>query len=242
MIDDWDFYFLHIDDEPASIFLNLGLAQDAPLESKPYMAYVRILMRQPRPDGLSSQEEYDALIDVEDVLTERLAARGDIYAGRNTSGGNRDFYYYTADPDGFTETASAAVALHRQYEFEIGGRLDADWEVYRSFLYPSPVSLQSIFNRRVIKNLEAHGDKLSSSRVIDHVAYLPTASGTRSLRDFLTDAGFEVGEPEIGNGALILSFKRQDRPDQIDKVVLPIVRRIQELGGEYDGWGCEVVS
>jgi hypothetical protein len=61
MSNDWDFYSCRVDDKPASIFVDLGIRRDVPLSGRPYMAFVRLFMRAPRPDGLSSQEEFEDL-------------------------------------------------------------------------------------------------------------------------------------------------------------------------------------
>jgi hypothetical protein len=242
MVEDWDSYLLRVDDKPASIYLNLGLARDAPLISQPNMTYVRVVMRQPRPDGLSSQEEFEALIELEDQLTERLRQRGDTFAGRNTSDGNRDFYFYTSDPRGFEQFAVAVMEDHGDYPFEVGGRPDPDWDVYRAFLYPSPDDLQRILNRRVTTALAENGDNPSKPRSIDHFAYLPSVAAAERLRNFLRDEGFDVDEPRIDEGSVVVTFKRSDTPEHIDEVVLPIARRVADLGGDYDGWGCETAS
>jgi uncharacterized protein (TIGR01619 family) len=243
MSDDWDFYPLLVDSEPASIYVDLGLARDAPINAQPHMAYVRVTMQKPRADGLSSNEEFEALIGIEDSLTEFFATRDNTtYAGRNTSNGNRDFYFYTTNPAAFTATVEAAMARHPNYRFEVGDRPDPEWDVYFGFLYPSPDDLQRILNRRVTENLVAHGDNLSEARPIDHFAYLPDAAAAANLRDYLREQHFSIDEPRIEGGSVALSFKRPDRPDGIDDVVIPIARRVQELGGEYDGWGCEVVN
>jgi len=243
MSDDWDFYPLLVDSEPASIYLDLGLAGDAPIENQPHMSYVRVFMRHARPDGLSSNDEFEALSGVEDSLTEIFSASDDTtYVGRNTSSGNRDFYFYTADPAAFAGSASAAMAGHPQYQFEIGGRPDPDWDVYFGFLYPSPDDLQRILNRRVTEQLADHGDNHSEPRLINHFAYLPNARATAELRDFLAGQDFSVDEPRVDGGSVGLRFTRSDRPDNIDDVVVPIARRIREVGGDYDGWGCEVVN
>jgi hypothetical protein len=97
-------------------------------------------------------------------------------------------------------------------------------------------------NRRVTDALAKHGDALSEPRRVDHLAYLPNARAAASLRDLLTGRGFTVHEPEVASGSLVLRFERTDRPDAIDDIVIPIARRIKELGGTYDGWGCEVMS
>lgn len=243
MSDDWDFYALLVDSEPASIYLDLGLAQDAPIDSQPHHAYLRVNMRRPRPDGLSSNEEFEELSAVEDSLTEAFArSRSTTYAGRNTSGGNRDFYFYTNNAATFAASVRVVMSGHSDYNFEIGERLDPEWSVYFNFLYPSPDDLQRILNRRVVDNLAAHGDDLSEVRPIEHFAYFPNSSAAAKLRNYLREEGFSIGEPPIDGGTVAVSFKRIDRPEDIDDVVIPVARRVQELGGEYDGWGREVVN
>lgn len=243
MSEDWDFYPLLVDSEPASIYLDLGLARIAPIRAQPHMGYVRVFMRLPRHDGLSSNEEFEALCKLEDALVDGVARIClTTFVGRNTSSGNRDFYFYTADPDAFAEAVEAVMAGYPDYQFESGGRLDSEWAVYSDFLYPSPDSLQRIRNRRVTSILADHGDSLSEPRPIDHLAYLPNAVAAASLRDYLSEQGFIVDEPRCEDSSVALSFKRTDRPDGIDDVVIPIARHVRELGGDYDGWGCEVVK
>lgn len=243
MSDDWDFYPLLVDSEPASIYVNLGLAGEAPIKNLHHMGYVRVFMRQARPDGLSSDDEFDDLIGVEDSLTKIFSGSDNTtYVGRNTSSGKRDFYFYTNDIAGFEESVRTAMAGHPHYQIEVGGRPDPDWAVYFDFLYPSPDDLQRVLNRRVIEQLAAYADNHSEPRLIDHFAYLPNAAAIAELREFLAGQGFSVGQPKIDNGPVGLSFTRFDRPDRIDDVVVPIARRIREIGGEYDGWGCEVVN
>ncbi len=243
MSGNWDFYPLRVDNEPASIYLDLALAQTAPVSAEPNMAYVRVRMRRPRPDGLSSDEEFQTLSDLEDLLIDGIARKDTTtYAGRNTSGGNRDFYFYTADPTTFAESAKRAMARKPEYQFEIGGRLDPSWKVYFDFLYPSADDLQRILNRRVNDSLTVHGDDLSKPRTIDHLAYLPSVGAAETLRDYLRKQGFAVGEPKVEGSSIGVSFERINAPDQMDDVVIPIARRVRDLGGDYDGWGCEVAK
>lgn len=85
--DDWDSYACHVDGKAASIYLNLGLARAVPINDLDHLAYVRLFMHRPRPDGLSSQEEYEALISVEDALVPNLERSGAVRCG--TSDGRR---------------------------------------------------------------------------------------------------------------------------------------------------------
>lgn len=110
MSDEWDFYPLRVDDQPASIFVNLSLAKMAPISGKPHMSYISIRMRQPREDGLSSQEEFQALGDLEDLIVEAATENADpIYVGRDTTGGDRDFFFYTSDPVRFVDTVTTKM-------------------------------------------------------------------------------------------------------------------------------------
>jgi hypothetical protein len=241
--EDWDFYPARVDDEPASIYLNLALARIAPKSAQPNMAYVRVKMRQPRPDGLSSDEEFGTLSAIEDALVEAVSTSGNsTFAGRNTSSGNRDFYFYTADPAAFALSVRKAMARVPAYQFEIGGRQDPKWTAYFEFLYPSADDLERIGSRRIRDNLASRGDDLSKPRKVQHLAYLPSVEKAEELRDHLLTQGFKVGEPEIEAGTVTLSFERTDAPERIDELVVAIARRVRELGGEYDGWGCEVTS
>jgi uncharacterized protein (TIGR01619 family) len=243
MTDDWDFYPLVVEGKPASIYVNLGLAQKAPVKTQPHMGYVRVFMRRPREDGLSSNEEFRPLLDMEDALVNGVATSGiATFCGRNTSGGNRDFYFYTSDLTLFMVSVGKVMTGLPEYEFQTGGRFDPDWNAYFDFLYPSPDDLQRITNRRVIANLETHGDVLSKLRTIDHFVLMPSIAAAESLRAFLIEHGFTTYEPTIEGGAVTLRFERADRPDAIDDLVIPIARKVTEMGGSYDGWGCVVVN
>ena len=247
MSDDWDFYALRVDDLPASIFCDLGIATQAPLADFPYMAYLRLHMRSPRADGLSSQEEYPALIAIEDKLTEAIVHTQTIYVGRNTSNSVRDFYFYRCSPDGWDQQAAAIMMNFSDYHYEIGIRLDAEWSSYRNFLYPTPTAMQRIQNRRVCDSLAKQGDPLKDGREISHWAYFPDAECrsrflalTQKL-GFISQTTFESDKSSLRFGATIV---RSELPSyaNIDNVVLPVYEVTKECTGDYDGWETQVLK
>jgi len=246
MAADWDFYALLVDDEPASIFVDLGLKAVAPIRTLPNMAYLRVRMNASRPDGLSSQEEFDALIVIEDALTAELSDRTTcLYVGRSTSSGNRDFFFYVSDISVFEVKASAFMKDYSTYQFQTGGRFDPDWSAYRSFLYPSARDLQRIKNRHVCEALESHGDDLSRPREIDHYCYLPSSAAASELASFATSNGFtvkDIHEPHEKNSMFDVHLVHLARPKEIDEPVLILFDACLKLGGEYDGWGCSVAG
>ncbi len=244
MSDDWDFYPLQVDDQPASIFLDLGIAKQAPIKSHLKMAYLRVQMQKPREDGLSSQDEFDTLIALEDQVTAKIILNGtNLFVGRNTSSGNRDLYFYTGDSGRFEALARDAMREFPTYQYETGGREDPDWQTYFKFLYPSDRSMQLIMNRRVLQQLEQNGDNLTNERLIDHLALLPNPESQMVFATDITDAKFIIDDaPKEANedGQFSVFFSRIDCPDQIDAVVLPIFDRVTDLSGIYDGWGCPI--
>lgn len=148
MSKDWDYYRCRLGNDPASIYVDLGIAAEAPISTHPHSVWLSVAMVRAREDGMSSEEEFDDLLALEDGLTARLHGENAIYIGRNTSRGYRVFYYYCAEPEFFTLAAKAAMQRHPTYRYEIGTRTDADWSTYSDFLYPSPADYQRIQNRR----------------------------------------------------------------------------------------------
>jgi uncharacterized protein (TIGR01619 family) len=246
MSDDWDFYFCRVDDKPASIMVDLGIAHEAPLPAYPYLGHIRIHMLRPRSDGLSSQEEYDDLVELEKDVCARICSEAEaLYVGRNTSNGYRDLYFYAAEPDLFSSIANTAMKLFEDYKFEVGSRSDPQWTCYFEFLHPSDEDRQIIENRRVCAALESRGDRLGEIRKIDHFAYFTNESARALFVSRVEELGFQVcraeAPRELGKRHLV-EFSRKDRPADIDKVVLPLYSLAREVGGEYDGWGCMVVD
>jgi regulator of RNase E activity RraB len=245
MTSDWDFYALRVNDEPASIFVDLGIQSEAPLDSHPNMAYIRLAMNTPRPDGLSSREEFEALIEVEKHIEATLCGEEVGYVGRNTSAGFRDFFFYTSDLPDWQSMVDSAMSRFQDYKYETDTRPDTNWSTYFDFLLPGKVDRQRIENRRVCEQLEHHGDTLTAQREIDHWCFFPTQD---SLDAFLRDVaalGFQLrSTPHSNEGELTFGAQvwRVDIPSysNIDEVTLPLFETAERYGGEYDGWESPV--
>lgn len=245
MTEDWDFYFCNVDDKLASMFVDLGALDMLPIKTHSLMAYVSVKMNVPRDDGLSSNDEYDQLVAIEDAL-EKLCVDGKVvYVGRCTSDGLRDFYFYIGSEVVWHDRVEACMRSFPSYQYRIGSRADPDWYTYRSYLYPSDTNLQSIQNRRVCDTLERNGDDLSVARDIDHWAEFPDPAA-RDL--FIAEArklGFTVRALTTSeeDGKFSAQVCRRDIPSRngIDEVTLPLHRLALEYGGEYDGWETVVL-
>ncbi|MCC9606541.1 DUF695 domain-containing protein [Blastopirellula sp. JC732] len=246
MSDDWDFFPLLVDDEPASILVDLGLVEEAPIAGLTQMTYLRLYMRSPREDGLSSQEEYERLCEVEDALSAAIEDSEDVlYVGRNTSGGCRDFYYYAASGTAAESQLSQAMVPFTEYEFETGVQDDDDWSIYFEFLYPDPRQMQFIQNGRVLASLEEAGDKSEIEREVTHWIYFPSADKRAAFVTLATAEGFEVAEQQDdGEGecpfALMMRHVTAVDYSSINNAVLVLFDLAGECEGEYAGWETSV--
>ncbi|MCW3846776.1 DUF695 domain-containing protein [Sphingomonas sp. LB-2] len=237
----WDFYFCLIEDQPASIYLDLALIERAPIRSLSAFAYIRLYMNQPRPDGLSSSQEFETLSAIDDALVANVTSTcGGHYAGRTTSDGARTYYFYPAKIPMFEGSVVQAMRAYSGYEFEVGHRDDPEWLVYRDFLYPSAADRQRMLNRDVLEALRDHGDRSDLPREIDHWIFMPDRGRAMRFAQWAEAQGFVVSECEPHEDQYKVRLIRIDAPTDIDEVTLPLHERAVELGGNYDGWECPV--
>ena len=93
MSENWKTYICRVNGKLASILLDFGLGELAPLESKPWLLWVWVYFKTPRADGLSDGKEAPLLYEIEDALNLRLGqACQAVPCGRITNVGRREFY------------------------------------------------------------------------------------------------------------------------------------------------------
>ena len=248
MSDHWEFYPSRVDDAAASIYVNLAFRDIAPIKDASDLAWLRVYFRHPRDDGLSSQEEFQPLCDIEDAVTQVLeeCEVANFYVGRNTSGGCRDFYIYSGNGQTIENVLGRAMARFKDYEFETGHRSDPDWSAYLEFLCPSPRDMQLIKNQHVIETLHEHNDKLDVPREVAHWAYFLEETARNSFVTKSQSLGFRLQSeinPESSDdkwGAILI---RNDPVDywSIADATLALHDAATELGGSYDGWETPIV-
>jgi hypothetical protein len=245
MSDDWDFYQLTVDYKPASIMVDLGIRNDAPVATHPFMTYLRLYMPNPRDDGLSSDTDFENLSLFEGAMEDATRSSDHHYVGRNTSDGVRDFYFYTRDPHSLHRSITDLMARYPDYQYETDHRDDGEWDAYCNFLYPSARSMQQIWNRRLLGQLEASGDAIDQPRTINHFVYFQSAAELSVFATALERDGFTIserGKLNPDSDELAIHFHRDDAPTQMNNVVGSIFGHIGDLDADYDGWGCEVTK
>lgn len=241
----WEVYPSRVDDDFAMFAVNLGPHPDAPFDNLRWLNVIRLSF-EALPSGMPGSETNQLLYEVEDQLATRAATRGGIQVGRLTVAGRRELFFYSATNDADLVLGELQEEFS-DLEIDTIGQLDAEWKVYFEFLYPQPVDFQRIHNQRVVRLLGEHGDIGSIPRQIDHFAYFPDEQSRKTFAREVVDQGYAVEyseESDEGDLRFGLSFNSHGPVDlaTIDRVTIALFLRAEELGGNYDGWGCSVVK
>jgi hypothetical protein len=248
--DEWDFYFARVNDAVASIFVDLGIRPEAPLEARPWLLWVWVEMQSPRPDGLSSSEEAPRLQQIGEALDASIStACSAQLVGRITGSRRREFYFYAAEPGGLEEAAAQAMQPFESYRYHTGSAFQPDWDQYVTLLYPSQTNLERMRNRRVLEMLAREGDVHELPRKVEHWLYFADEATRTACRDTLTAIEFTVESEDLvddGKSGLPwqLVVSRVDSVDNhtINGITLELARLARENGGDYDGWESPVTT
>ena len=244
----WDFFMCRIEGAPASIRTNLALIEVAPLEGLTQRLQFYIKMQNPRPDGLSSNEEYPILCDIEDAIGEKAEATGAVLAGVVRLEGFLELWFYTQNAEALAKTCEEALQTFEGYQSGYNIAEDPEWEDYFGFLYPDEFSYQTMQNRKVLMQLEKNGDKMEVPREIDHFFYFKEAAQQQAFAKEAEAKGFKVRfnddefvEDRKAEGKeypYMVEATREDSPLAIDDIVWDLLELASPFEGNYDGWGC----
>jgi hypothetical protein len=246
--DDWDFYFARVNEAVSSIFVDLGIRADAPMEKRPWLLWVWVSLQSPKPDGLATNEEARTLHVIGEALASTICAACDAQlVARITGAGRREFYFYGAEPGELKTSVVNAMQAHPAYQYETGSTFQPDWDQYE-MLFPSETNLERMQNRRMLESLAEQGDCHELPRKIEHWLYFADEISRAACRDTLVAIDFLVedeGMSEEDSAALpfALVVSRTDSVDShtINGITLELQRLAGEYCARYDGWECPVV-
>jgi len=245
----WDFYHFEADNIPVSVMLDMALGKLAPMPDKSMLIWFRLKLQKPGEDGLAIRDEVERLFeletDIEQELTHSYAA---VFAGKITTEGFRDLYFYADHDYGFTDLLEKIKIRYPEYHISGGVKDDPDWAVFREIIYPSKSELHTIMNRRILKQLEQYGDKHSKPRRVDHWIYFKTEADRKNFIAQVIEKGFVIESKETLQdkkpNPLKVRISRIDNVNEvyINRLVLNLMELAEENNGEYDGWETIVVK
>ncbi len=237
---DWDFYFTNIDEKPASIGLNLALHDTAPLPDKAYCFWIILPFEQSDSLGFPLEKENEALNKLEDDLEFFLQTKSQIiYAGRTTSEGKRQLYFYSKSIDSVDIFIEDFFKPHSEYNYKLGQRYDAEWEIYFGFLYPAPLDLQLIYNHRIVEALAESGDNATLPHHIDHWLNFQKKKDRTDFIKALEGKNYAIEKIDADKShSLTLQISEENKTDleTIDKSVIQLFELAEKFKGIYGGW------
>jgi len=251
MSDNWEMYFTNVDDEPAAMLVDLGIADEVPDPDRPMLLWMWLHLKSPTEEGFASDEEEPRLVEIEDSFIDAIElTTAAVLVGRITTCGRREFYFYAKSSEGFEDSVAEAMEAFADdgYEYETGEQEDEEWAHYTEVLYPEPENMQEIFNLRVIEQLSESGDPLTPPRTVDHFANFANEADRTSFATAAAAAGFtqlsvsqsDEDDEELPCGITVQREHAVDW-DTIDEMTFTLFELAAEHNGQYEGWGSPVV-
>jgi hypothetical protein len=243
MSDEWIFYPCQMGEQRASIFYDHGIRETVDQIAPSQLLKVRVTFKHPRPDGLSSNEEYQQLCALEDELQSVVGQNGDLYVGRITVGGHRYLHIFTSDFESDWSSRLRAIGEHHGYELSFVMKTDATRDGYWKDLFPSEDDWQVIKDLRVLEVLGSRGDDGTTSRRVDHWAYFPTRHLAEKFSQWAQARNYSLDTTAIADdGKFCVHFAHDGtlRLPDITSHTIALRRKATELGGDYDGWETPV--
>jgi hypothetical protein len=248
MKDNWKPYLCRVNDKLASILVNLALRDVAPVMSKPWLLWVWVYFKSPRPDGLSDGGEAPTLYEIEDALSSGISGKcSAILCGRITTQGRREFYFYGETEEGFEADVGDVLAGFKGYRFDTGKQQDRTWNHYQTVLYPTPEHLQRILKRDLLDVLSEKGDICTVPREVQHWIYFRSESLRAQFLKAVNNTRFRIVSPGLSAegerpfGAVVARTQAIQH-DLIDTTVIELLQLAQRFDGEYDGWETPIVT
>jgi hypothetical protein len=240
--DAWRMYFADMGGLPASIVFNDGISariNDLPLV---HAMKIRLPLKMPRGDGLTTSEESAAINALDEQFDEIIMRHGGEYLGRVTNNGARWVLALIAPAPRELETALQAVAAEAGYAPEIHVEQDPGKAVYWQDLYPSEDDRQVMVDMEVQRALIERGDRPEKIREIEHWSYFQEETAARAFAGWASDAGYAdvSAEPPAEGGPPLWCVRMKHHGtlqlNDISGHSLAISRNAREGGGQYDGW------
>jgi hypothetical protein len=245
MTDRWELYPRRIGDTVASIRFDAGIGQEIIRLTFPNLLKVQLDLKVRCDNGLSADEEFEALRALEDALSALIGDLGGIYVGRITREGRRQFYCYLDAEQGRINLALQRLQHDTGYDLIYAYVADPDMDGYWCELCPNNDERQLMADLTVIQRLRENGDDLQSPRRVDHWAYFERRESASAFSEWLRREGYAVvaerdPDSEIRQYAVAFCHVCPPTVHEIGSHTVVLSRKARELGGEYDGWATSI--
>lgn len=224
------------DEADAMLHADLAAVAAAPVAELPVRLTVRVTFGATRPDGSPAAGAAHELYVFEDKLAAEVGRRADgTYVGRVVSGGECTFVFQLpAEPGGLKLPAYPTEPVQAVEQ-------DPEWSYVRRVFTKDPAAEQRSYNRPLVAALVARGDRTEVPRPIEHSAHFADQAAAGAAGGELGRLGYRVSASSDPEGGVTLTAVRAAPLTEIDEASVQVLTVVREHGGDYDGWGSDLV-
>lgn len=233
---DWRTFPGRVEGHDAMLHADRAAVDRAPVPDLDVRLMVRVELGRTRPDGSPGGETAHQLYVLEDKLAAEVARRAaGHYIGRVVSNGVCVFVCQVADEAAEVKLGGSPFPL------EISRIPDPEWRYVREVFVADPVAEQRSYNRPLVRALVSRGDRSEVPRPIEHSAHFAEQASASSAGRELGRLGYRVSASADREGGATVTATRTAPLSDIDEDSVSVLRVVREHGGDYDGWGCDLV-
>ncbi|GGM56584.1 DUF695 domain-containing protein [Dactylosporangium sucinum] len=236
-VERWAVYPGEVGGHLAMYNIDLGAVEAAPVARLPRRLDVEFRYKGEGATGMPDAGELGAIHALDEVVRQALRSVKGALVGRVLSGNTGRITGYL--PDGATPPPLADVPGLTP---ETTVTPDPGWTRVREQLTPDAWQRNIMDDNQVVQELEAHGDRLSTPRAVEFLAYFPDPERAEMAAQDLRSDGFAVTVERGDEGDFVLQAIRSDavEPPALHEVTWKVRGVVERHDGLYDGWGCMV--
>jgi regulator of RNase E activity RraB len=237
---DWQTFPGRVDEADVMLHADLGAVRAAPVEGLGVRLEIAIRFAKTRPDGSPVGEEMHQTYALEDRVTDAVAKRANgRYVGRVLGGGGCRFVAYL--PGSAADGVPQLKLDPGPFQPELTVHDDPEWTFARAAFTPDPAAEQRTYNRPLVDALRVRGDRLEVPRAIEHSAHFADQKAATAAARELSSSGHVVSASPDDEGGATLTITRAAPLTEIDDATEKVLTIVRRHGGDYDGWGAELV-
>lgn len=241
LFDEWEVYVAQTKEGPLFISFDVAATREDLSQALPHCARVLIPVQKPNPAGGPVQPESDRLWQMEEELCNLLQSEEVVcrMVARLTHGGVRELVFQVADWESFRPPVGYWMGQQTDYEIDVSEH--EGWEFFDECIRPTPEAWRFIADRQVLEQLEKAGSDFDKEHSLEFVFY-GEPPRLKEIASRLRQRGYTpLDEATIAEGRLVMVKGMKPSLGEVNQESSANAELAEELGVEFDGWGCAVV-
>ena len=236
----WDIYEASWDNLPGKMMVHMDWDLQAPLAELPFIFETQMIVDR-CADGFPVGAEYGQLDTASMFINQLIGDQSYVeHVGKLYYQCMVKDFFYVQDTTGLKAKVAAHDPLISTKVFK-----DAEWKVYKDFIYPDPFLEQTMINGKIINQLGVSGIDSEAKLPLTHVASFASSSDLKKYQTFVLEQNFKVVSKETLEEGFLphrIYFSRKDKPklEQLSNITLRLTQRAEFLEGSYGGWAIAI--